>query len=64
MTTLEEKHGVRLDGHDAELSSLRKSVAQIQNDTARIFNAITTQALVLERVDKGMLAILSFLERR
>lgn len=64
MQELEAKHEGRLDGHDAELQDLRKSFAQVQNDIARIFNIMTTQALVLERVDKGMSQILEFVKAK
>ncbi len=64
MAELEAKHEGRLDGHDAELSDLRKSVAQIQNDVGRIFNILTTQSMVLERVDKNQLLILEFVKAK
>lgn len=64
MDSLEAKHEGRLNGHDVDIADLRKSFAQIQSDVGRIFNVLTTQALVLERVDKGMSTILDFVKAK
>lgn len=57
---LEQRHTGRLDGHDEAIADLRKTFARIESDVSRIFGVLTTQALVMERVDKGMVDILAF----
>jgi hypothetical protein len=60
---LEQRHDGRLAGHDSELADLRRSFAQVSNDVNRIFSILTSQAMVMERVDKGMQLILDHVKK-